>query len=159
MLLEESIEKIDDRMQVWGSMLSKLCEAKFGKSGNTVQKQGKKPTPVSQQVQSADSSESEKSDDGEGSNQSSHDDDSSDHMTSEDEDDNSPGKVDEVPQAPTKLKGKIVEKGESQADVGSVARGGSKSGSGARPTERGRLSQSTDKQMKKVIPNLINSCE
>jgi hypothetical protein len=148
--LEESVEKIDDRMQVWGSMLSKLYEAKFGKSGSKVNKQGKKHTPVSQQVQSAVSTESENSDDEDHSVQTSPAEDNSEHMTSAEEDENSQEKAGEAPQEPAKLKEKCVEKVEGEPDVGSVARGGNKSGSGAGPSERRRQSLSTSEKAAQV---------
>ena len=42
LVLEDTVEKLDDRMQVWGSVLTKLYEAQFGKSSSAVQKRPKK---------------------------------------------------------------------------------------------------------------------
>jgi hypothetical protein len=38
LLLEDAVEKWDDRMDVWGSILSKLYDAQFGKSSTGVPK-------------------------------------------------------------------------------------------------------------------------
>ena len=101
-------------------------------------------------MQSAVSSESNKSEDEEGSSYSSHDDESNDGMALDADDDKSPRKAAKKPQPPAKLKEKIVEDVQAEADVGSNARRGSKSGSGTGPSNRGCPSVSTSEKVPKV---------
>ena len=158
LVLEETVEKLDDKMQVWGSMLTKLYEKQFGKSAYPVQKRPKKHTPLSEKVQSAVSSESEKSEDEEGSDQSSKDAESSEGIASDEDHNNSTEKAAEEPKAPAKLKDKIVEDVQAPADVGSNARAGSKSGSVAGPSDRGRPSVSTSEKVPKVSSTFKYLC-
>ena len=77
MLMEDTVEKWEERMDVWRSMLSKMYEAQFGKKPSRLHEERKKKNSLSQKVESSVSDESEKTGDEEGSSQSSHDDDSS----------------------------------------------------------------------------------
>ena len=58
LLLEDSNEKWDEKMDVMGSILSKLYEALFGKSASIVHEDEEKQSPLSEKVQYGDSKES-----------------------------------------------------------------------------------------------------
>ena len=158
LLLEDVVEKWDDRMDVWGSMLSILYEAQFEKSATRVHKEEQKQTPISQKVQFGVSVESEESGDENGSVQSSHDNESSNKRTSEEDDENSPGKSAEVPHASGKLKEKSVQETKGKADVVSISIARGKTRSGAWPSEQGWQSLSTSEKMPKVSSIFHYSC-
>ena len=85
LFIEDSIDKWDEKIDVMGSMLSKIYEAQFGKSGTIVPQDDQNRSPLSKKVQSEDSEDSEESRDEKLSVQSSHDDDSSDGKTSDED--------------------------------------------------------------------------
>ena len=151
LFLEDAVEKFDRKMDVWGSMLSKLYKAQFGKTASAVEMEGKKHTPLSQNVESAGISEgSEKSENEEGSLQLSHDDDSSDGRTSDKDDDKFAGNSLEVPPASGKLKEKCVQENQGEANVRSIPTARENAGIGSRPSERGKASVSSSDNIPKV---------
>ena len=150
LLIEDCIEKWDEKMDVMGSMLSKLYEAQFGKSAPKPPEEEQKGSPQSEEVQSEDSEDSEESGNDKVSGQSSHDDDSSDGSTSEEDVDNFAEKSVEVRHASQKSKGKGKQEAEGEEEVGSIAGGGVKSGSTVGPSKRGRQSGSTFQKIQKM---------
>ena len=92
LLLEDSIEKWDEKMDVMGSMLSKLYKAQFGKFTSIVHEDEEKQSPISENVYSGNSEESGDSGGEKGLVQSTNDDDSSEGRSSEEDVDNSASK-------------------------------------------------------------------
>ena len=150
LLMEDTVEKWEERMDDFGSMLSKMYEAQFGKKPSRVQDERKNKRTVSQKVEAAVFEKGEKSGDEEGSSQSPPDDDSSDGSSSNEEEDYSAGKSTEVPLASAKEKGKNVQDAQGQPVVGSIAIAAHKSGSVARTSEPGRPSASNSEKIPKV---------
>ena len=162
LLLEDSIEKFDDRMDAWGSMLSKLYEAQFGKNESRVRKEGQNDKRLPEEQQSGDSDEGVDSEDGKRSVHSSHDgsseDGTSEGSTSEEDDEITPNKPAEVPTTSEKLKDKQIQEAEGEATVASTEEDGGKAGSGAGPTEPTRNTVSTSEKMPKVSATFHYSC-
>ena len=170
LFLEDAVEKIDVKMDSWGNMLSKLYEKQFGKTPTLVEKKRKKQTPVSQKMESggdSDSSEKseneegsqhEKSENEEGSEQSSHDDDSSDGGTLDDDEDKSAGKKLEVPPVSGKLKEKVEQENQGEADVQGIRTAGENAMTGAGPSDRGRASVSSSDKIPKVSSLFLYLC-
>ena len=90
---EDSIEKWDEKMDVFGSMLSKLYQAKFDKDAAIVDDDEGNQSPPSEKKQTGHSQDIEDSGGEKGSAQSFHDDESGDGRTSEEHVQNSPGKL------------------------------------------------------------------
>ena len=151
LLLEDSIEKWDEKMDFMGSMLSKLYEAQFGKSASTVHEDDdEKRSPFSEKVNSEYSEDSEDSGGENASKKSTNDADSSDGRSSDEDVDNSAGKSTDEQHAPGKLKGKEVQEGVGEGVVASIAAGGAEAGSIAGPKGRGRSGVTTSKKSTKV---------
>lgn len=150
LLLEDSIDKWDEKMDVMGSMLSKLYKAQFGEEAVIVHDDEGLQSPISEKDESGDSQGRSNSSGEKGSVQLSHKDDRSDGRTSEEEVDISPGKAAEVQLDSRKLKGKDVQEGVEEAEVASVAEGGGKAGSVAGPSEQVRCGLSNSSQIKTV---------
>ena len=138
-LLEDSIEKFDDRMDEWGSMISKLYQAQFGKNESRVRKEERKEKPLPHEQQIGDSDEGEDSGDLKRSVQSSHNDgsrdDSSEGRTSEEDEEITPSIATEVPAAPEKLKEKQIQEAKCEATVAKIPKKGGKEGSVAGPSK------------------------
>ena len=150
LMIEDSIEKWDEKMGIWGSMLSKLYQAKFRKDAAIVDDEDENQSPLSEKEQCGHSEDTEDSGGEKGSVQSSDDDESGDGRTSEEHVQNPPGKEAEVRQESGKLKRKEVEEAVGEADLASVAAGGGKQRSMAGPSERGGRSVSTAEKVTKV---------
>ena len=162
LLLEDSIEKFDERMDVWGSMLSKLYEAQFGKNKSRVRKETQNKKPRTQEQESGDSDEGEDSEDRKRSGHSSDDDSSqnntSDGSSSEEDDDITPSKAAGVPATSGNLKEKQIQEAEGEAAVASTEEEGGKAGSGAGPSEPTRNAVSTTEKIPKVSATFHYSC-
>ena len=154
LLLEDSIEKFDDRMDEWGSMLSKLYEAQFGKNESRVREKARKEKAPPQEQQTGDSDEGEDSGDQKRSVQSSDDDgsrdDSSEGRTSDEDEEITPSTAAKVPPVQEKLKEKQIEEAECEAVVARTPEKGGKKGSVAGPSEPTRQSVSTSEKTLKV---------